>query len=852
MKMFLLSMLILMTLTAGVIASSAGVNVTIQSASNDALDNGAAVIHGTVTNQEQLPLQGVQIRASGTRLMVNANEDGAFAISGLRAGKVSLIVTHLGYQTNVLEVALTEGRNDIAVILTPSDLTLEPVTVTSQQRSQQLLDIPSAITTLSGNLLESAQIQGMDHLADFVPGFNARVQTPHRPTFVIRGLASDEVSPAAQPRVSVYLNQAPVSRASMALTELYDMERVEVLKGPQGTLFGRGAQIGAVSFITRKPQRDLSGYIATGIGDFGSMELQGAVNVPAVENLMYIRISGIHNQRDGFVENTLGGTLNGKNTTGGRFSMLLTPSQRTKIDLMVNYQRDDNPGTAFMSKMFPNNEGETDIFQFRASLEQGEALHNKREVLGNTLNFRHYLNENNFVSTITSYFINSSNSRWDGDGTHAPAIDMAEGVKANQFTQDVRYNFTLNSHTSGFIGAGYWREDVRQTYWFGPNEQHMAYLFLQMPQMLIAPNGLAHPMPALPNIPQFGPLAGMLLPTHHEEENRANAVNQAFDLFADASWNLAPSLTLTAGVRAAYEHFRVGNESEWTGGSPSVLGNLAGNAPNIFFRPVGYEEVAEDYLSLTWRSNLKYDFNPNANVYAGYSKGRRPNVIQFNSAGEHEIMNQEILHSFDAGFKGVLNQRYWFDLALFTHLYQNFQTTAWDTMTLNYLIRDAGKATSFGIETNFRAAITRNISLFGNYAWINATFNEIDSQGNEQEYAGNSFRLTPEHSFGVGLDARLALTSALQLFFVPTYGWRSHVWFEDANTPGLEQEAYGLLNARLGVTFTKIGITLAATGHNLLNEKYVISAGNTGTMFGVPTYVPGAPRMMALNLSWKF
>lgn len=811
-----------------------------------------ASLHGTVKNIEQQPLQGASVIVAGTRFGINTNEDGQYILTGLPAGMISIMVSYVGYQTSIIDFNLQVGNNYVNFTLESDDIALEAITVTSQHREQQKLDIPGSISILSRRFIETANILEMGQFADFIPGMNARVQTPHRPTFVIRGLSSDEVSPAAQPRISTYFNRVPVSRASMAIHELYDMERVEVLKGPQGTLFGRGAQVGAINFITRKPKHQFGGYITSGMGNFGHRELQGAVNLPVVENKLLFRVAGIYNYRNGFVENTYGGTLNGKNTSGGRFSARFLPYQNTKIDLVVNYQRENNPGTAFMSKMFPNANMSTDIFQYQASLEQGENLHNKRDVLVASLDMRQYLDENNFFSSITSVINNSSNSRWDGDGTRAPAIDMAESVKVDQFSQEVRYNFSVRSNISGFLGASYWRENVKQLYWFGPNEQHMAYLFLQMPHLLIAPDGNAYPITNLPNNPALGPLAGMPLPVHHEEENRSSAINQALDFVADATWRLAPGLSFTGGLRATREQFKVGNESMMTAGSPSVLGFLTGSAPNLFFRPVAFTEVRENFLSLTWRANLKYDFNSYSNVFLGYARGRRPEVIQFDREGNSETMSREIVHSFDAGFKWSAIQGFWFDAGVFYQLYSNFQTTTWDQTEMNYLIKDAGKATSFGLETTVRAAILGNLDIFGNYAWINATFDDTDSYGNPQEYAGNSFRLTPEHSFAVGFAGNIKLTDNLNAFLVPTYTFKSHVWFEDANTPNLYQGAYGLINGRVGLEFTNLNLTFALTGRNLLNEQYVISAGNTGAMFGVPTFIPGAPRMLGFRATMVF
>jgi iron complex outermembrane recepter protein len=810
------------------------------------------IVHGRVRNLEREPLPGATVVVLGTRLGVNANADGEYFLQGLPTGKVSIMVSFTGYRTKIIDYYLQEGNNDVYFTLDRDHVVLEPVTVTAQQREQHVLDIPATLSTLSAKFLETSHISEPEQVADFVPGMTARIQTPHRPTFVIRGLTSDEVSPNAQPRVSVYFNQVPTSRASMAVTEIFDMERIEVMKGPQGTLFARGAQIGAISFITRKPLNSTDGYFTAGMGEYGHREFQGAINVPVVDNKLMVRASGIYNYRDGYVENSFGGTLNGKNTAAGRFSLRYLPFNHTKIDLIVNYQKDDNPGTAFMSKRFPTVNGVNDIFNYEASLEQGENLFNTREVFGTSLDIKHFRTENSYWNSISSLYTNSAASRWDGDGTQAPAIDMAENVNVWQFTQEIRYNFSRKSRTNGFIGAGYWRENVEQTYWFGPNEQHMSYLFLGIPEYLIAPDGNAYPMTALPNNPALGPLAGMPLPTEHEEENHSSAVNQAVDIFGDATWKLKPRLSFSAGLRGTYEHFSVANESMMTGGSPSVLGLLAGNQPNLFFRPAGLTEVTRDFLSYNVRANLKYDFTSYSNVYLGYARGRRPNVIQFNSYGASEIMKQEIVHSFDAGFKWSAKQRYWLDAGVFYQLYSNFQTTVWDSVSVNYLIRDAGKATSYGVETTAKAALTRNLDLFGNYAYIMARFDSLDSRGNGQEYAGNTFRLTPEHSFSVGIHARLKITSFMESFIVPSYSWKSHIWFEDANTPGLEQDAYGTMNIRAGFEWSKPQLIIALTGSNLLNENYIISAGNTGTMFGVPTFVPGAPRMIGTRITWRF
>ena len=758
----------------------------------------------------------------------------------------------------VLTFFLSMFLSQVVAQTTESDsiINLQEVVVTSQHSNQHLLDIPASITAVSARTLNNANITSLEQLAGFVPGLNVLIQNPNRPNLVIRGLTSDEVSPTAQPRVSVYFDQAPISRASMAVTEIYDMERIEVMKGPQGTLYGRGSQAGAISFITKKPTDYLGGYVTAGLGDYGMKQLEGALNIPVTADIS-TRIAGIYSYRDGYVKNNSGGTLNDKNTLGGRFSLSFAPQNgKFKADLLVNYQKDDNAGTAFIN---PN--GVKDIFDYEVYLDGNKEFYNRREVFGTIFNARYYINEKNYFSSITSYFNNSSASRFDGDGSSAPAIDMTESVKADQFMQEFRYNFSFGDKFSGIAGASFWRENVSQTYLFSPDEQYAAWLIFQMPKLMIYGN----PMISQAPMPERGITEYLYFPDNHEEESRTEAVNNSFDLFYDATYKILPKLSFTTGVRATFEKFSIKNRAYHSGGAPSILGpwfvfadinRETGyiNAPdktalNFFFAPVENPTTKKDFSALTWRASLKYDLNNQSNVFAGYSRGRRPNVLQYNSVGELSIIDAEKLHSFDAGYRFV-NHRFMFDVSLYYQLYRNFQSSMWEGM--NYLVVDVEKATSYGAEISARARINDYLTVFGNYAYANATFDDKDSDGNPQGNAGNSFRLTPRNSFLVGFNAGVDISQNMRVTFTPTYSWKSHIWFEDANDEGIEQDAYGLMNVDLSLLLKPQRLTVSLFGSNLAGEKYLIGAGNMGAMFGIPTFVPGAPRMIGGKVTWRF
>ncbi|MCL2027077.1 MAG: TonB-dependent receptor [Bacteroidales bacterium] len=728
---------------------------------------------------------------------------------------------------------------------------LEEVIVSSQHGEQRLLDIPAAITVVGVQTLRNNNITELEQLAAFVPGLNVLVQNPNRPNLVIRGLTSDEVSPTAQPRVSVYFDHAPTSRASMALSELYDIERVEVLKGPQGTLFGRGSQAGAISFITRKPDPVFGGYAKIGVGNYGMKHIEGALNVPIMDNVLSTRIAGIYTYRDGYVKNLSGGkALNDKNTAGVRFSTSFTPKNSNfKADLTVNYQNDNNSGTAFV-----NPYGGRKPFDYEVFFDNDKQFYNKRNVFGTILNARYHINDNNYFSSITSYFNNTADSRFDADGTSAPALDMAELVKANQFTQEFRYNFALGNRFSGIAGTSFWRENVSQTYHFRPDEQYAAWLFFEMPTMLMPGNAMTA---LLPN-DMLGELSGMLLPTNHEEKSMTEAVNSALDFFFDATYKLLPKMSVTAGIRTTFENFSIQNRAYNVNADvPSTLGMLIGmfvpNSPspypNFFFAEVENPTTQKSFSSLTWRANAKYDIADNASVYAGYSRGRRPNVLQYNSAGELSIIDAETLHSFDAGYR-MIRYRYRLDVSLFCQLYRNFQSSAWEGM--NYLILDIDKATAYGAEISGKVVINDYVDIFGNYNYIHATFDDKDRHGNPQGNAGNTFRLTPRNSFLVGFNAGVDISQNIRISLTPAYSWKSHFWFEDANDEGIDQNAYGLLNVNLASHLKKQRLTFSVFGTNLMGEKYLIGAGNMGAMFGVPTFVPGAPRMFGGKVTWRF
>jgi outer membrane receptor protein involved in Fe transport len=810
-------------------------------------------LHGKILDSDQNALSGASLVIVGTRYGVSANEASEYLFDKLPSGKIKVQVSFVGFKTLTKEIDVQPGENYLDFTLESENIHLNSVTVTSQKRDQQILDVPITMSVIDAGFIKDNNINELDKLSEYVPGLQIRMQGTDRPSFVIRGLTSDEVSPAAQPRISVFYNNVPISRANGAAVEIFDMQQIDVLKGPQGTLFGRGAEIGAINYISNKPTDNLNGHVSAGIGNFNQRDLDGAINFPIIKDKLFVRVAGIYDYQDGYIKNTFGGRLNGKNMAAGRFSASYLATTKDKLDLVLNYQNDRNPGLGFLSMNYPNTEGSTNPFGYVASLEQGKNLANNRDIFDATLTMKHFFNENNFVTSISSYRKISTYTRWDGDGTAAPAIDFSENDGARQFYQEIRDNYSINNKLNGSVGASLWIEKASQNYWFSPNEQSMFHLIFNT-GYLVTPDGQPVLVTNLPADPQLGPLAGLPLPTDHQEENNSNAVNKALDGFADANYQLTDKLSITSGIRVINEWISLTNKALMTGGSPSTLGLLTGNYPNLFFKPGDEKKINTSNIAFTWRGGLKYTFDENSNIFANYSRGRRPKVLQFTSAGEEQILAAEIVNSYDLGFKTLIRSRLWLDLGLFYYNYLNFQTSAWiadaKTGEFNYIIKDGGKASSHGLEANIKYAVLKGLQIFGNYAFINARFAANDVNGAKQEYANNTFRLTPEHSFAIGLNAKTDIAKDLYLFGIPSWSYKTKIFFEDANTKGIEQSGYGLANFTGGIGFKNI--ELAIFGTNLAGQKYIISAGNTGSLFGDPTRIPGPPRMFGAKINWKF
>ena len=713
---------------------------------------------------------------------------------------------------------------------------LKPFVVTAQKQEQLLWEVPISMTVYDGDFIEGVYATSFDELSDFIPGVKIQEQSPNNPGFVIRGITTDSGEANLAPRISTYQDGISISRAQANLVELYDLERIEVLKGPQGTLFGRSAQVGAIHLIQNKAVNETSAELSYGMGNLDYYNANGYINTPIVEDKVFLRVAGIHREQRGYVDNFNGSELNGENVWAGRISLGYEPGPDARGDIIFNYQYDDVPGTAFKSGTFAPPGGSTNPFSYVA-LNRDEDLFVERDIWSVTHLFESLLNEDWTFNSITGWREYDSTEEFDADGTLAYFLELAENADGEQFSQEFRFDYDSDNKLSGFAGGSVFYEKASQNVIIRTDERSVSNFFSGEPLVL------ADGTPNLEtDLDPFNP--------NYVEAFTNFGETYAVDLFIDGTYELTEQIALTAGIRGTYEYIEAAYLVE---NNPDAFFNGADG----FILPASNGKIkdTEEFASIVGRAAVSYTPKENLNFFATVSRGRRPNVISVSNDGT-ETLNAEILWNFEIGFKGSFEPgNIYYDASIFHYDYSNFQTDVLELNSGGVFVpgaRDSGNADAWGFESSIRAHPWEYFSFFINYALIDARFDEKDSSGNTQELSGNRFRLTPKNTVSTGFN--LQTESRWGTFYIaPNYTWQSQVFFEDTNLPGIEQGSYGLFNAKIGLLAgKKKQWHLFLYGKNLFDKEYLIDAGNVGDIFGIPTFVAGPPLRWGLVANASF
>lgn len=825
----------------------------------------------------------------------------------------------------------------------PTNTAVQEVIVTAQHREQKLVDVPITITALTGDQMKAQGVQDLHDLSLHTPGFYVQNQSVNDPGIVMRGVTTDSTDPTDEPRVSIFQDGVYISQVPAAAIELFDLERVEVAKGPQTALYGRAALTGAVNIIDNKANENGFDWSLHGEGgNFNYGLIEGMVNIP-LSDTFAVRAAFIDKTREGFIKNLAGGQpLNGVGTEAARVAINWRPNSSFNDDFILNYEFDDPTGVAFKNTTFyPSNPvtGQKlgDLSPWSSAALNGSPLLDS----GRTPNIRRTVQS---ATNIATWRINGAlkltsttagrdfwgSELFDPDGFSFPLLTAQSADRGAEFSQDFRLNYDPGGSFSAFAGVSGFVDDGQQTNALVFNEPEALALITGV---LDRTNPNAGPMAAYTNplleageiqallahegLAISGPTAAGLaanLNSAHYEQYRTQSHTNAYDVYADATWRPIDHLEISGGVRFSDEDktskYRaivtsrsilggvvgIGQLAAANGLNPATTGNCAipivfannqlcqlaagmampGASSLAFPGPIplfGLQAQptagngAVDRASLSdsgFAGNItaRWIFSPGLNIFALYSRGRRPEVLSalgpsapFGPA-RFSIAPAETIDNYEGGVKSrFFGGRLALEGSVYYDHYTHFQTTI--LQGAQFVTADAGAQTTYGFEGQASWAVTPVADLYATYAYTHARFDG-------SIFAGNQPRLTPEHAFTLGGAYRIPALGGV-FSIRPSYRWQSKTYFNDDNgnpviqreegplIPPLQfnqyQNAYGLLDLRIGYAPANAHWSVEAFASNLTDTRYLKDSGNTGSDLGLPTDIPGEPRFYGLSFT---
>lgn len=731
---------------------------------------------------------------------------------------------------------------------------LEDIIVTAQKYEQRLVDVPITITAVSADQRRALGVSDLDELSSYVPGLNIQEQSANNPGIVIRGITSDSGSAQQGPRVTLYYNGVDISRSRGSYQAIYDVERIEVVKGPQATLFGTASAVGAISIISAKPREGFSAEATAGYGNYNAMQLSGYIN--GGSDRLAGRLAFEWKTRDGYVNNLAPNQddLYAQDQLGMRASLRYQASDSITADLVLTYDRQRNSGTPFISGTFPTASGPADPFgdaylggsPVSESALGAEKLGLTRDVYDASLTLNWTVADDWTFTMVNGYRDFDSLEIFDADGSAAWYLEFAEDASGWQFNHELRFAYE-SERLRASVGWNAFVEDGSQVVPFSTEEG----TYIQCAARAIANLACVAADGSVPASTATSILTGGRA-TQIAYRSRFGNIgkNQSYSLFVDATWQPTPRIDVTAGVRYLIEdrvsgYFADIPRSALTG-APLIPGQVD-TAGQTYYAQDQYEAVLP-------RFNILYRLADNANVFATVSKGRRSPVVNLSArstaSGPQPNLSHvpaEIVWNYEVGLKGGTGM-FSGSLGVFYQAYDNFQVTVTQSDGSS-LTQSAGSAKNLGVEAELLVRPTDWLRLFGNIGYIDGGIDDEPENGN---FAGDRFRLQPEVQTSGGFTLDAPVGPGMRAFVTPSMTYRSSMYFEVPNSERTKQDAVLLVNVRGGVSFADNRLEVSGFIRNLTDKNYLLDAGNTGGAFGVPTYIPAEPRFYGIQLTGKF
>ncbi|MFT3997987.1 MAG: TonB-dependent receptor [Asticcacaulis sp.] len=762
----------------------------------------------------------------------------------------------------------------------------EEVTITARRRKEVLQDVPLAVTALTGKELND---QHLDRFADYgqkVPNFGALQQNPRVSSTAIRGIGGNANNDGAESGVGLIVDNVFQTHIGFSWNDFTDLEGIEVVRGPQGTLLGKNTTVGAVIIKTKGPSFTPETRIDATLGNHGRKTLRLSTTGPLIEDKLAFRLALAKDKGDGWVDNRVDGEQYlDQDRWSLRGQLLWTPTANITSRLIVdhleskeynnfypvvgdanfNYNLDGSVYTTTANPTGARANSWTNVLKTRfgytpgyygldqetpqnADLNQQERIVSKVDGLSNELNWTFNGLTLTSITAWRKFYFRPYN---DSDGTPYSILRGGYDVDVDQYSQEFRLANSESAALDWQVGAFYLRQDL---------SSHLHYLFGSDATTFFV-------SPALP----ASLLDGVDLGKWGRSWTRSSAV------FGQATWHVSPRVDVTAGVRYSSEDKRVNVIGSVNGGA-AVTGTLAAyraatlasfNGTYAALGGVYNAQDARTQESVSWLINPSFKLTDDILFYASASYGEKSGAANTTASPVSATFTQPLIIEpeesldFEGGFKSS-----WFakslvvNLNLYNNTIKNYQAAQISpTVSLASYLANVGKVRLQGAEIETRYTATDNLSLYANVGVNDAKYVAYDnapapielqaSAGSILSLSGKQLVGAPKYTLQAGFDYKHSLGDNLELF---AYGNGSHRTKAPLYNPRSQfgwQEDFTVYNGGLGVRTADNRYSLLLWGKNLSDERYYVGYGSASAANGF-IGILGDPRTFGLTFTGRF
>ncbi|MFL6603460.1 MAG: TonB-dependent receptor [Steroidobacteraceae bacterium] len=742
---------------------------------------------------------------------------------------------------------------------------LDVIVVTARKREERSQDVPISIIALGGKQLERSHSYLPAEIVQSIPNMQLQLVNPRQTAFSIRGLGSNPASEGLETSVGLYLDGVYISRPGMLTSDLYDIEQITVLRGPQGTVFGKNTTAGALSINTRKPERTFHSDVELSAGNFGLTQVRGSITGPLGTGFSG-RLSGFYTGRDGTIENIgTGSALNNQNKTAARAQIYYQPSGALNLCLIADFSHQQeksgahvlvDPGLTLANGSTRPNDiliraarfGYTptfDPFLRRVNMDQRSAI--ETTSVGTSLeanwSFAGY--------TLTSI---SAWRRWEffpsNDMDYLP-LDIQRSTGSNiwnrQLSQEFRIASPLHRTVDFVAGVFLYGQRLETATIPGATYGTDAAKFYSQPTLIL---------------PAYA-LAGVTSSTH------ANADTDSQSVFGQIAWHVHDRWDLTAGGRSNWDHKVAVVNRNRSGGSvlnpadPYFAAAVA--ARNQLAPGNAGAESSSSGNTLSGSLSLSYRPTDALLLYSSLSRGVKAAGLNTSilPAAVDPIIKPEVVNNIELGVKSAfLNQSLEINGSLFWANIRNYQTTVRDRLLIASYLANAQSARTRGAEIELRWAVLDGLHLASAVAYDEAIYTSFHSAPCGTEWTGlattcdltgKPISAAPRWSGDVLGEYTRRLTASLLGNAGIEYTFRASEYYSSDDSAYSVIHGYGLVNLHVSVGSTSDRWQLSFWTRNVLDKEY-FTALSVGGAFGAGYVggVVGDPRMYGATLRLQF